>query len=89
LQTFFQNVLFTNEATFTNDSQVLGCRRPMMASTSSISMPVVNVWWKPHYCPYFIEVNVNGERYTVFLLNILPPLLQDTTEKLNSDAVLT
>jgi CRISPR/Cas system CMR-associated protein Cmr1 (group 7 of RAMP superfamily) len=54
----------------------------MMASTSSLLMPVVNVWrgviGNRIISPYFIEVNVNSERHSVFLLNILPPLLQDT-----------
>jgi hypothetical protein len=41
----------------------------------------VNVWYgvieNRIICPYFIEGNLNGERYAALLLNILPLLLED------------
>jgi hypothetical protein len=88
-QNFFQNVLFTDEATFTNHGQVNTRNvRYWTAETPRWLRQVkhqrqwsVNVWYgvtgNRIIGPYFIEGNLNGEKYVAFLLNILPLLLED------------
>jgi hypothetical protein len=88
-QNFFQNVLFTEEATFTNHGQVntrnvhyWAAENPRwLRQVEHQRQWSVNVWYgvtgNRIIGPYFIEGNLNGERYVAFLLNILPLLLED------------
>jgi hypothetical protein len=85
-QNFFQNVLFTDEATFTNHWQVNTRNVHYWAAENPRWLRQVEEHqrqWSVNVRygvtgnriigPYFIEGNLNGERYTAFLLNILPP----------------
>jgi hypothetical protein len=88
-QNFFQNVLFTEESTFTNNGQVntrnvhyLVAENPQwLRQVEHQRQWSVNVWYgvtgNRIIGPYFIEGNLNGEIYATFLLNILPLLLED------------
>jgi hypothetical protein len=88
-QTFSQNVLCTDEATFTNHGQVntrnvhyWAAENPQwLRQVEHQCQWSINVWYSVNgnhiIGPYFIEGNLNGERYAAFLLNILPLLLED------------
>lgn len=81
-QTFSQNVLFTDKATFTNHRQVNARNVHYWAAENShLRQWCVNVWCgvtrNSIIGPYFTEGNVSGERHAAFLLNTLPLLLED------------
>jgi hypothetical protein len=88
-QTFFQNVRFTDEATLKNHGQVntrnvhyWATENPRwLRQVEHQRQWSVNVWYGVSgnriIGPYFIDGNLNGERFSEFLLNILPLLLED------------
>jgi hypothetical protein len=100
-KTFFQNFPFTDEATFTNHGKVntrnvhyWAAENPRwLRQVENQHQWSVKVWYvvigNRIIGPYFIEGNLNGERYAAFLLNILPLRLQDIIEKSNADVVPT
>jgi hypothetical protein len=88
-QIFFQNVVLSDEGTFTNRGQVNTRNVHYWAVENQRCLRQVehqrqwsvNVWYgvigNRIIGPYFIERNLNGEIYAAFLLNILPLPLED------------